>query len=66
MMKPKLSPRKIVEKLQMIEALTAKGLPVAEALRSAGVLQIEYDRWSAEYNSLGRTVGPLLRRRPSL
>jgi hypothetical protein len=44
----------------MIEALTADGMPVAEAIRSAGVLQAEYDRWRIEYNGLGRTLGPLL------
>jgi hypothetical protein len=37
MMRPKFSPREIVQRLQMIETLTAEGLPVAEALRSVGV-----------------------------
>ncbi len=59
MAKLKLSPREIVQRLQMIEALTADGVPVAEAIRSAGVLQVEYDRWSLEYNGLCRTLGPL-------
>jgi hypothetical protein len=58
--KTRLSPREIVQRLQMIEALTADGMPVAEAVRMAGVLQAEYDRWSIEYNGLGRTLGPLL------
>jgi hypothetical protein len=48
----------------MIEALTIDGLPVAEAIRSAGVAQAEYDRWRLEYNGLGRTLGPLLRATP--
>lgn len=61
MMKPKLSPREIVERLQMIEALTAEGLPVADALRSVGMREVEYERWRVEYNGLGRTLGPLLR-----
>lgn len=64
MMKPKLSPREIVERLQTIEALTAEGLPVAEALRSVGMREAEYDRWRVEYNGLGRTLGPLLRAAP--
>jgi hypothetical protein len=64
MARPKLSPREIVERLQMIEALTIDGLPVAEAIRSAGVAQAEYDRWRLEYNGLGRTLGPLLRATP--
>jgi hypothetical protein len=44
----------------------AEGMPVAEAIRSAGVLQAEYDRWSIEYNGLGRTLGPLLCATPKL
>ena len=60
MAKPKLSPREIVQRLQTIDALTADGVPVAEAIRSAGVLPAEYDRWRIEYNGLGRTLGPLL------
>ena len=61
MMKPKLSPREIVERLQIVEALTAEGLPVADALRQAGMGEAEYERWRVEYNGLGRTLGPLLR-----
>jgi hypothetical protein len=44
----------------MIETLTAGGLPVAEALRSVGIREAEYDRWRLEYNGLGRTLGPQL------
>jgi hypothetical protein len=66
MAKSRLSPREIVQTLQMIEALTANGMPVAEAVRSVGVLQAEYDRWSIEYNGLGRTLGPLLCAPPRL
>ena len=60
MMRSKFSPREIVQRLQMIETLTADGLPVAEALRSVGMRAAEYDRWRLEYNGLGRTLGPLL------
>jgi hypothetical protein len=66
MMRSRLSPREIVQRLQMIEALTREGLPVAEALRSVGVRQVEYDRWRIEYNGLGRTLGPLLCATPKL
>jgi hypothetical protein len=66
MARPKLSPREIVQRLQMIDALTVEGLPVAEAIRSAGVLQADYDRWRLEYNGLGRTLGPLLCATPKL
>ena len=59
MVRRKFSPREIVERLQMIDALTADGQPVAEAIRSAGVLQVEYDRWRIEYDGLVRTLGPL-------
>lgn len=50
----------------MIEALTAEGLPVGDALRSVGLRQAEYDRWRAEYSGLKRTLGPLLYARPKL
>ena len=66
MARPKLSPREIVQRLQMIETLTIEGMPVAEAIRSAGVVQAEYDRWRIEYNGLGRTLGPLTCAPPQL
>jgi hypothetical protein len=66
MMKSKLSPREIVRRLQMIETMTTEGLPVAEALRSVGMGQAEYDRWRVEYNGLGRTLGPLVGAAPAL
>ena len=66
MMRSRLSPREIVQRLQTIETLTAEGLPVAEALRSVGMREVEYDRWRAEYNGLGRTLGPLVCAKPKL
>jgi hypothetical protein len=66
MMKPKLSPGEIVRRLQMIEAMAAEGLSVAQALRSVGVQQVEYDRWRIEYTGLGRTLGPPLCATPKL
>ncbi len=66
MMRSKFSPREIVQRLQMIEALTADGLPIAEALRSVGMRAAEYDRWRLEYNGLGRTLGSLLSAPPKL
>jgi hypothetical protein len=66
MMRSRLSPKEIVQRLQMIETLTAEGLPVAEALRSVGMGQAEYDRWRIEYNGLRRTLGPLLCATPKL
>jgi len=59
MARRRLAPWEIVERLQIIEALTAEGLPLGQAIRSAGVLQVEYDRWLAEYDGLLRTLSPL-------
>jgi hypothetical protein len=64
MMRSKFSPREIVQRLQMIETLTTDGIPLAEALRSVGMRDAEYDRWRLEYNGLGRTLGPLLSASP--
>jgi putative transposase len=61
MARRKLSPREIVERLQMIEDLAAEGRPIGEAIRSAGVLPVDYEGWIAEYDGLRRTLGPLLR-----
>ena len=66
MMRSRLSPKEIVQRLQMIETLTAEGLPIAEALRSVGMRKAEYDRCCAEYNGLRRTLGPLLCATPKL
>jgi hypothetical protein len=66
MTRSRLSPREIVQRLQMIETLTAEGVPVAEALRSVGLGEAEYDRWRVEYNGLGRTLGPLACAPPQL
>jgi putative transposase len=64
MMRSKFSPREIVQRLQMVETLTAEGLPVAEALRSVGMREAEYDRWRGEYSGLRRTLGSLLATAP--
>jgi hypothetical protein len=66
MIKSRLSPREIVQRLQMIEALTAEGLPVVEAIRSVGVQETEYGQWQVEYNGLRRTLGPLLYATPKI
>jgi hypothetical protein len=66
MIREKCSAREIVARLQMVEALRAEGLPVAEAIRSAGMVRTEYDRWRIEYDGLMRTLGPLLRAQPKL
>ncbi len=59
MARPKFSPSEIVARLQLIEALEADGQPIADAIRFAGMLPLEYDRWRSEYAGLLRTLGPL-------
>jgi len=66
MIRSRLSPREIVRWLQLVETLTAEGLPLAQALRSVGVREAEYERWRVEYNGLRRTLGPLLCATPKL
>ncbi len=59
MIRRRLAQWEIVERLQIIEALTAEGLPLGEAIRSAGLLLVDYHRWLAEYDGLLRTLSPL-------
>jgi len=59
MARRKLSPSEIVERLRVIEALTAEGHSTEGALLFAGVLQAEFDQWRSEYAGLMRTLGPL-------
>ncbi len=66
MVRSKLSPREIVRRLQLVETLTAEGLPLAQALPSVGVREAEYERWRFEYDGLRRTLGPLLCAPPKL
>ena len=60
MVRSRLSPKEIVRRLEVVETLTAEGLPLAEALRSIGLREVDYERWRLEYNGLRRTLGPLL------
>ena len=59
MARRKFSPREIVDRLRVIDALTAEGEPIAGALRVAGVLPVEYDQRRSEYAGLLRTLSPL-------
>ena len=45
-------PEEIVAKLRQVEVLTAQGRPVAEAIRSIGVMEVTYYRWRNEYGGL--------------
>jgi hypothetical protein len=42
----------IVAKLRQVDVLTAQGRPVAEAVRSIGVMEVTYYRWRPEYDGL--------------
>jgi hypothetical protein len=54
-----LTPKEIVDRLQLVESLIAEGRPKAEALRWAGMTEAAYDRWKIEYGGLLRTLAPL-------
>ena len=58
MAKQKLSPTEILKRLQLIDALTADGQPIADALRFAGMLPADHEKWRSEYAGLLRTLGP--------
>jgi hypothetical protein len=55
----KLTPKEIVDRLQIVESLVAEGRSLAGALRWAGMTEVAYDRWRIEYAGLVRTLGPL-------
>ena len=59
MAKRKLTPGEIVERLQVIDALTEDGQPLVEAMRLVGMLPSEYLQWRLEYAGVLRTLGPL-------
>ncbi len=46
------TPEQIVAKLRQVEVLTARGKPVAEAVRAIGVSEPTYYRWRAETGGL--------------
>jgi hypothetical protein len=62
----KLTPKEIVDRLQVVESLIAEGRPMAEALRWAGMTEVAYNRWRIEYGGLVRTLGPLRFASPTL
>ena len=66
MAKQKLSPTEILKRLQLIDALTADGQPVADAIRFAGMLPADHEKWRSEYAGLLRTLGPLASAPPNI
>ena len=59
MARRKLTPGEIVERLQVIDALTEDGQSLVEAMRLLGMLPSDYLRWRLEYAGVLRTLGPL-------
>ncbi len=51
-------PEDIVAKLRQIDALSAQGATIADALRSIGVTEVTYRKWQSEYGGLVRVLGP--------
>jgi putative transposase len=45
-------PEEIVAKLRQVEALTAQGRSIAEAVESIAVTETTYFRWRAEYGGM--------------
>jgi transposase len=46
------SAEEIVTKLRQVDVLSSQGKSVAEAIRSIGVTEVTYYRWSSEYGGL--------------
>jgi putative transposase len=53
----------IVARLRQVDVLTAQGRPVAEAVRTIGVMEVTYYRWRVEY---GRLKGDQVKRMKEL
>jgi transposase-like protein len=52
MPRKKHNAEEIVSQLRQVDVLTARGRPVAEAVRSIGVTEVTYYRWRSEYGGL--------------
>lgn len=48
----KHSPEEIVDKLSFVRERVDSGMPLADAIKSAGVSEATYFRWRAQYGSL--------------
>ena len=48
------TPEEVVAKLRRVEALTAGGATVAEAVRDVGVTEVTYYRWRKRYADVGK------------
>ena len=54
MKKTKHTPEQIISKLRKVEALTAQGTTVAEAVRQIEVAEQTYYRWKKQYGAMDR------------
>lgn len=57
----KHTPEEIVAKLRRIDALTAGGATVAEAVREVGVTEVTYYRWRKRYAGVDKSEARRLR-----
>ena len=55
------TPEEIVTKLRRVEALTAEGSTVADAVREIGVTEVPYYRWRKKYAGVGKPEARRLR-----
>lgn len=54
MKKTKHTPEQIIAKLRRVEALTAQGITVAEAVKQIEVAEQTYYRWKNQYGQMDR------------
>lgn len=57
----KHTPEQVIDKLRRVEALTAKGTALAQAVRQIEVSEQTYYRWKRQYGSMDRTEAKRLR-----
>lgn len=57
----KHTPEQVIDKLRRVEALTAKGTPLAQAVRQIEVSEQTYYRWKRLYGGMDRTEAKRLR-----
>ncbi len=55
------TPEEIITKLRRVEALTAEGSTVADAVREIGVTEVTYYRWRKTYADVGKPEARRLR-----
>ena len=57
----KHTPEEVITKLRRVEALTAEGATVAEAVRQISVSEVTYYRWRKKYAGMGKPEARRLR-----